>query len=340
MTCNPQTTLPGNRPGRSAAHCGVLLATWLGASVHAAAPVPATDCIAVNRRQAAGLESQCYALEIAGQRRTFRAYVPASRSRPLPVILVLHGGGGSGAGMEWLTQRGFNRIADRDGALIVYPDGIGKGWNDGRSDLKSVAVRKHVDDLAFLRALPHELAVLAPIDSRRLYSTGISNGGLMSYRLACDAADIFAAVAPVAANLSTELARRCQPARPIAIAILEGTDDPIMPWSGGAIRVLLSTRGTVLSTGATAARWLELDKCSAFDKPQLTDAVKSDGTAIAEYRAHCAGSAEVVLDEIRGGGHTWPGGVLYLPELLIGRVSRELDADEAVWRFFQQHALP
>ena len=314
---------------------GALLVAATHASL--AAPVPATDCVSVNHRQASGLESRCYALEHAGVRRTFRLYLPAARPRALPVILVLHGGGGSGAGMEWLTRGGFNRIADRDGVAIVYPDGIGKGWNDGRTDLNSKAVKERIDDLGFLRELPHELAALVPIDARRVYSTGISNGGLMSYRLACDAADVFAAVAPVAANLSTELAARCQPSRPIPVAILEGTADPIMPWNGGEIRVLLSTRGSVLSTGATAARWLELDKCPPFGKPTLVDAVQDDGTTLAEYATRCAGSSEVILDEIRGGGHTWPGGVQYLPELLIGRVSRELDANEAVWKFFQRH---
>jgi len=328
------------RSRRSRLHpAGILLIAAALSSDALAAPAPASDCVSVSRRQAAGLESKCYAIDVAGVRRTFRVYLPAARPQPLPVVLVLHGGGGSGAGMEWLTQRGFNRIADRDGALIVYPDGIGKGWNDGRSDLKSRAVREHVDDLAFLRLLPRELAALTPLDPRRVYSTGISNGGLMSYRLACDAADVFAAVAPVAANLSTELATRCQPSRPIAVDILEGTDDPIMPWNGGEIRVLLSTRGKVLSTGATAARWLELDRCTGFGKAAISDAIKDDGTAVAEYTAHCAGSAEVILDEIRGGGHTWPGGVQYLPELLIGRVSRELDANEAVWRFFRRHSL-
>jgi polyhydroxybutyrate depolymerase len=100
--------------------------------------------------------------------------------------------------MEKLTEGKFNRIADRDGAIIVYPDGLGRGWNDGRTDLKSKAVAEQVDDIGFLRALPRKISSQFPVDTTRVFATGRSNGGPMSYRLACDAADVFAAVAPVA----------------------------------------------------------------------------------------------------------------------------------------------
>lgn len=302
-----------------------------------AAAIQPDDCLAA-RRSDASREAACYSVVQDGRKRTLRIYVPKGHDTPLPVVLVLHGAGGNGGGMEWLTRHGFNRIADRDGALVVYPDGIDKGWNDGRSANRSAADAA-VDDLAFLRALPAQLATLHPVDRTRLYVTGISNGGMMSYRLACDAADEFAAAAPVAANLSVELAPRCQPARPIPLLIMDGTDDPIMPWKGGTIRVLWMARGTVLSVEDSAARWLGLDRCAPFAPLPVVKADPPDGTSVAPRVAHCAGETEVRLYEIRGGGHSWPGGEPYLGPHLIGHVSQALDANKTIWSFFSQHPL-
>jgi polyhydroxybutyrate depolymerase len=170
-----------------------------------------------------------------------------------------------------------------------------------------------------------------------VYVTGISNGGLMSYRIACDAADIFAAAAPVAANMSTDIAPGCKPARPISVAIMNGTEDPIMPWGGGPVKVLWFKRGNVLSTSATQARWVELDHCGAAQTDATVDAANDDGTALVKHTSHCIGMTEVDLFEIRGGGHTWPMGEPYLGERLVGRVSHELDANEAIWEFFARH---
>ena len=240
--------------------------------------------------------------------------------------------------MEKLTEGKFNRIADGDGAIIVYPDGLGRGWNDGRTDLKSKAIAEQVDDIGFLGALPREISSRFPVDTTRVFATGISNGGLMSYRLACDAADVFAAVAPVAANMSVEIAPRCHPAREVSMLVINGTDDPIMPWNGGTIRVLWAARGTVLSTQATADRWIELDRCEPLREiGEVVDQDPGDGTSLVKHSARCASRADVTLFEIRGGGHTWPDGLPYLGPRIVGRVSRELNASEQIWEFFRQH---
>ena len=302
-----------------------------------AAPIQPDDCLAARRKDTSH-EAACYSLVYAGRKRTLRIYVPPTHTEALPVVLVLHGGGGTGGGMEWLTRRGFNRIADRDGALIVYPDGIDHGWNDGRSANRSPADAA-IDDVGLLRALPGQLAALHPIDRTRLYVTGISNGGMMSYRLACDAADVFAAAAPVAANMAVELDGACHPVRAMPLLIMNGVDDPIMPWKGGLIRVLWMTRGTVLSSEESAARWLALDHCGALEPQPLIEPNPADGTSAAPYSAHCAGGGEVRLYEIRGGGHTWPKGEPYLTPRIVGRVSQALDANETIWAFLRRQAL-
>ena len=314
---------------------GAAAAGWPGAA-DASALEPA-DC-PKERRAGTGHEAACYSLQHDGLKRTLRIYAPQGHSGPLPLVLLLHGGGGTGGGMEWLTRRGFNRIADRDGAIVVYPDGIDKGWNDGRSANRSAADAA-VDDVGFLRGLPQAIAALHPIDPARVYVSGISNGGMMSYRLACEASAEFAAAAPVAANMSVDLAPRCQPARAVPLLIMDGTDDPIMPWKGGAIRVLWMARGTVLSAEESAARWLALDRCGAFATLPAITADPSDGTSVVPHTARCGTDGEVRLYEIRGGGHAWPRGEPYLGRMLIGRVSQALDANETIWAFFAAHPL-
>ena len=331
------------RPRTRAFYAAALLAAGGGGSLvnatcHAAIS-PSTGCVAANRKETRTLESQCYSIQHAGVTRTFRLYVPQEQKAHMPLVLVLHGGGGGGGAMEWLTKEGFNRIADRDGVIIAYPDGIKHHWNDGRFDPHARSGDESIDDLGFLRELPKEISASFPVDPKRVYATGISNGGLMSYRLACDAADIFAAVAPVAANMSEALATRCKPSKPVSMAIFNGTDDPIMPWKGGPIKVLWFDRGAVLSTSATQARWLELDQCASPHENGLVNAVPDDGTAILEHSAQCASKTELDLYEIQGGGHTWPGGEPYLGKRLIGNVSRELDANQAIWQFFAKHTL-
>jgi polyhydroxybutyrate depolymerase len=312
------------------------LALALGASGPLAAAIQPDDCLAARRKDTSH-EAACYSLVRDGRKRTLRIYLPSGHDEPLPVVLVLHGGGGTGGGMEWLTRRGFNRIADRDGAIVVYPDGIDHGWNDGRSANRSAADAA-VDDVGFLRALPGELATLHRIDRARLYVTGISNGGMMSYRLACDAAGVFAAAAPVAANMSVELDGACHPARAVPVLIMNGVEDPIMPWKGGLVRVLWMTRGTVRSSEDSASRWLSLDHCGALEPQQVLEAHPADGTSAVPRVARCADGGEVRLYEIRGGGHTWPKGEPYLTSHIVGRVSQALDADETIWAFFRQHA--
>jgi polyhydroxybutyrate depolymerase len=137
--------------------------------------------------------------------------------------------------------------------------------------------------------------------------------------------------------MSVDLAPVCRPARPIPIAIMNGTEDPIMPWAGGNVKVLWFKRGSVLSTSATLARWIELDHCGAMHADTVVDSVADDSTALARQTAQCAAMSEVDLFEVRGGGHTWPSGEQYLGERLVGRVSRELDANQAIWEFFRRH---
>jgi len=299
-------------------------------------------CVSVRGRSTYKIESRCVNLQHGDETRTYRLYSPRTATKgPLPMLFVLHGGGGSGGAMEGMALGQFNRIADKHRVIVVYPDGMGRSWNDGRSNLRSQAAQEGVDDVGFLRAVIADVASRLSVDRKRIYAAGISNGGLMAYRLACDAADTFAAVVAVAANLSAELASECRPSRSVSVAIINGTDDPIMPWIGGEIKVLWNRRGAVLSAQETFERWIKLGDCALplthMPKNQDTD----DGTSLVRHAAReCKDGGEVRLYEILGGGHTWPGGSPYLTERLVGKVSRELNASEETWSFVAHFSLP
>jgi polyhydroxybutyrate depolymerase len=291
----------------------------------------APSCTGVAPRAA---ETHCESIRHDGRERTYRIYIPARVAPAAPLLLVLHGGGGGGGGMESLTAHGFNRRADEIGAIIVYPDGIGHGWNDGRHDLRSAAVKGQVDDVGFLRALVAALERRYPIDRARVFAAGISNGGMMTLRLACEARDVFKGFVAVAASLGEDIAGSCNAAGIERLALIHGTADPIVPWGGGTVAVLGARRGRVIGAAASFKFFMAAAQCEAERADPPLDRVADDGTQLTLHTAsNCVGGADLRLYEIDGGGHAWPGGPRYARERLIGKVSRELDATDETWRF-------
>jgi polyhydroxybutyrate depolymerase len=274
-----------------------------------------------------------------GLTRTYRLHVPVTydQSRPMPLVIALHGGGGTGARMEKLTLGGFNTLADRDGFLVVYPDGIEKHWNDGRATVKYRTIREKIDDVGFISALIDHLVTERRVDKHRVYVTGISNGAMMSFRLACELTGKIAAIAAVSGNLPYDLAPHCSPARPISVMMISGTADPLMPYGGGEVGTKRVKVGRVLSVAQTVKFWTAHDQCSPTPAVTWeTPRPPRDGTRVrkAAYRGGREGS-EVILYTIEGGGHSWPRGHQYLPEFLVGTTSQNLDATEVIWNFFK-----
>jgi len=276
-----------------------------------------------------------------GIRRTYLVHVGSAcnAGTPAPLVIVLHGGGGTGAGMVKLT--GFNTVADRERFIVVYPDGVDRHWNDGRGVEWYRAHTQDIDDVGFISALIDELSGKLNIDSKRVYATGISNGGMMSYRLGCELSQRIAAIAAVTASIAVNKAKEWSPSRPMPVMIIAGTADPLVPWDGGDIRFGGRIYGTVLSMPDTVKFWVEKNGCST--RPvvrRLPDSDPTDGTTVRrEVYSGCKGGAEVVLYAVEGGGHTWAGGLQYLQERIIGKTSREFGASEVIWQFFKQHSL-
>jgi polyhydroxybutyrate depolymerase len=275
-----------------------------------------------------------------GLERTYRVHISSSydQSRPTPLVIVLHGGGGTGQGMPKLT--GFNAVADRENFITVYPDGFEKHWNDGRG-VQWRAQVENVDDVGFISTLIDRLSDELNIDAKRIYVTGISNGGMMSHRLGCELSQKIAAISPVASNIPVNKASVWTPSRPVPVLIINGTEDPLVPWDGGDIHLGKTTFGEVLSVADTVKFWVGKDQCSSSPVvTQLPDKDPADGTTVRkEVYGGCQDGAEVVLYAIEGGGHTRPGGLQYLPESIIGKTSREFNASEVIWQFFKEHPM-
>ncbi|MDO2383994.1 PHB depolymerase family esterase [Mycobacterium avium subsp. hominissuis] len=264
-----------------------------------------------------------------GMDRAYMLHVPAGD--PVGLVLSLHGGGGTGIAQRGLT--GFDAVADAHNLLVVYPDGYEKSWADGRG--ASPADRHHVDDVAFLVGLVTKLQNDYRVAPGHVFVTGMSNGGFMSNRLACDRADVFAAVAPVAGTLGVGVA--CNPSRPVSVWAAHGTADPLVPFKGGAVR----GRGGLshaVSAEAMVDKWRKVDGCQGDPSMELLPDAR-DGTVVHRFDStSCAASTEVVFYRIDKGGHTWPGGKQYLPAAVIGPTTHTLDGSEAIAEFFLAHA--
>lgn len=284
---------------------------------------------------AAGAETQTRTIEIGGTARSYILFLPERPRAPgrIPLVVALHGGGGTAAQMMRFSR--FNPIAAREAFAVAYPQGTGRRWNDGR--VFRGRGETDADDVGFIRAVVADIAEKGTaLDRRRIYAAGISNGGFMSFRLACEAADLFAAVAPVTATMPGDLGARCRPGAPVSVLVINGTADPLVPYDGGHVRTLFGLRGAIWSTGRTLRFWAEHNRCAAPpDIRALADRDISDGSHVIDIAyARCA-DGRVRLLRIEGGGHTWPGGAQYLPVSWIGPTNRDLDASETIWAFFK-----
>lgn len=272
--------------------------------------------------------------------RTYHVHMPPifEQNEVLPLVIALHGGGGSGRKMTRFHN--FTEHADRNGFIIVFPDGIKGHWNDGRGVAKYRAHRENIDDVGFISELIDVLIETYPIDHQRVYVTGASNGGLMTNRLGCELSHKITAIAPVIASMAENISAQCSPSRPMPVLIMNGTEDHLIPWGGGYVRFGRKKLGRILSVQATVDIWTTKNKCTSA--PSITwevDQDPNDGTRTRKtVYDQCRNGAQVALYEVQGGGHTWPGGRQYLPESIIGKTSRDLDGMEVIWKFFKKYS--
>jgi polyhydroxybutyrate depolymerase len=273
-----------------------------------------------------------------GQTRNYIYHVPATAytGASMPLVFALHGGGGDAEQMIRLTHGGFNTLADRDGFFVIYPTALDAKWNDGRDPAFSSS-----DDVGFIGELIRLFILNWNIDPARIYVTGISNGSHMTMRLARDLSDKFAAAAAVAYSMSEKEAALPIASEPVSFLVMTGTQDPLIPWQGGETFDMEGERmlGPILSVTDS------VNMLTAFDHCSLTPAVTwipdndpTDGTRVRveDYTGGNQGT-EVMFYQIVFGGHAWPVGWQY-SVIVPAKTSRDIDANEVIWAFFQKHS--
>lgn len=262
--------------------------------------------------------------DIGGRPRSYRIYIPPGypeAEAPVPLIVVMHGAGGTGKDMEQISD--FNTLADRDTFIVVYPDGISTAWNDGRPS------ENEIDDVGFITHIVDYMLGAVNIDPARVYMTGYSMGGMMAYRMGCMLPDQVAAIASVASTFPRYQREECQDTPALPVLLIHGTFDEIIPW-GGSI--------PYFSAGSTIEWWVKHNEC--VELPDLTeefDANPEDPIRVRrETFNQCADNSEVTIYGAIGGGHTWPGHLINAP-FELGITPVDIDATEVIWEFFQRH---
>jgi polyhydroxybutyrate depolymerase len=311
---------------------------------------------------AVGAQDRGETVKVNGFERNMVVHLPRgyNNRKHYPVVLVLHGIGGDAAVMARITR--FNRMADQSGFIVVYPNAKEGRWtapeNNSVRSLGGFGRRQGglgnniptrndaevggqpVDDMLFFNELLDQVESEYSVDEARIFATGLSDGGIMDFRLGCELAGRIAAIAPVAATFPQGLEDSCRNWfwRAIPVLMINGTADPVVPYNG---RLSYNAGHFLLSAQESVKAWAKLDGCGA--KPVKT-AISARGSGGLETRVEtysdCNEGAAAVLYSVEKGGHTWPGGEQYMPEELIGRTSIDIDATEIIWRFFAEHPMP
>lgn len=256
----------------------------------------------------------------SGIEREYLLYVPESydRRKPTPLVISMHGGGGWPALQRDISE--WNELADREGFIVVYPAGTKRAWGVGPG-------RKLARDVRFISDLIDRLGREYDIDPARIYANGVSNGGAMSFVLSCTLSDRIAAVGLVGAAHMTPWSW-CTDTTAVPMISFHGTEDRLVPYEGGGSWIV---ERPFPSTPRWAANWARRNRCDATPR----EIAVAPNVTRREY-GRCANDATVALYTIRGGGHTWPGG-MPMTEWFVGPTSTEIDATSEMWAFFQAH---
>ncbi len=276
-------------------------------------------------------------IEVGGLNRIYRVYVPKGLSKGAPLVLVMHGAGENGARMRVETGYGFERLADKNGFAVVYPDAYEGYWNAcgivGGGDADGL----ETDDVGFLAALADKLIADLGVDPARVFAAGSSRGGFMAFRLALEAPSRFRAVAAVSANVPTPDNFKCKAAGPgtSSVMIMNGTEDPIVPFDGGDVNLfgLFLRNGKVRSSRASGQYFADLNNIAAPPVTSQTEA--AEGVRVERVLWRNDSKVEVELVAVHGGGHGIPQPYRRHPRLL-GPSPTEPNGPEVIWNFFER----
>jgi polyhydroxybutyrate depolymerase len=267
--------------------------------------------------EASSIAEGSFDLPFEGTAFKYTVHVPPGYDGTKRTPLVLNWHGLTSNATQQVAFSGMNPVADESGFIVVYPDSPTSSWNAG-----TCCGTPARNDVAFARALVAEISAKACIDSKRIYSTGMSNGGFMSHRLACEASDLFAAVAPVAGKVGIP---DCSPPRPVPVMHFHGTEDTLVAYATPALS------GEQLDVPGTIRRWGERNGCDP--EPAVT---YQQGTVTCDTYSHCKDGADATLCTAVGEGHCWPG-TAFCP---FGAFTTDIDASRQAAAFFARFKLP
>lgn len=275
-----------------------------------------------------------FQFESGGHRRFYRVHVPRSYDpqHPAPLVVALHGGGGSMDYEADDANYGLVSASEQHGFVVAFPNGFSRlpngrlaTWNAGRCC--GPARDRGVDDVGFIREMLAHLDRQLVLDPARTYATGMSNGAMMAFRLACEMPRRFAAIAAVAGTDNTE---RCEPAQPVSVLEIHARDDDHVPFEGGVgPKARRDAVTEFTSVPATIERWVQHDHCSGT--PQRVLEVPG---AHCDAYTHCEGGTEVAACVTERGAHSWPGAQHWRSS---EAPSQAISATEQMWRFFSRH---
>lgn len=276
-------------------------------------------------------------LTVGDETRSYLVSNPAGVAGPAPVVIALHGA--MQTPQSFRAYFGLDAAAAANGFVVVYPEGEGRVWNDSRpAAMRLKVVLRPGDDVTFLVALVNRLVAEGVADPARIYLTGISNGGFMVERMACEVPQLFAAFSVIMATTPANAREECHPARPVPILFIHGTADTVVTYAG-----FWTPMGATLSAPDSAAFFAGLNGCGGPAKRKLPDIDPADGTTVTERTWQgCREGATVTLLSVENGGHQSPARVETKPDLatpFLGLRNHDIDAGEEVWRFMSAFSL-
>lgn len=304
-----------------------IIAGLYGYFVYAPAPTQPTLSASLQRDH----------IQVGERQRDFSYYVPKNLPASPPLVFVLHGSLQTSDDIRAFTGYEYERLADANGFVVVYPQGFEKNWNDCRAAADYPARAQHIDDKGFITALIQRFAEQQHTDSRRVFLTGYSSGAHLGFRLALEQPTLLAGIGAVAANLPTPDNLACQPSgKAVSMVIVNGTQDPVNPCKGGQVSLFgLGSRGTVRSAQDTALYFAAL---AGYTKPSLNAPTAIANVHLQQWQA--SGQHEVALYSLLGGGHVVPQPIYQAPRML-GATLPGFNAPETIWAFFaRQPAQP
>ncbi len=285
-----------------------------------------------------------------GHTRSYTIHIPKeyTTTQKYALVFLFHGGSGNGkipttliGGASFLKDSGMEVKADSSGFIVVAPDALEGNWNDGRGTTNTE--KEGIDDVQFVRDMLTALEKKYAIDPKKIYAAGISNGGMFSHRLACEAPDIIAAIGPVSSAIPKPIMSTCT--SKVAMVGIQGTEDPFVSFDGSVsekMKRISGNGGAVAGAIETMNLWATNNQCSLTPTITALPVIVSDGTSVQKYSfSGCSTSGAVSYYVINGMGHAWPGGMMsakkQMVQVISGPTSGNLNTPDVLWEFFSAH---